>query len=237
MIVTMLKMGLDIVDFHSHILPCADHGSSSLKTSLFQLDQAVRNSVKRIIATPHFYPMDDDVKGFLERRNAAYEMLSPSLGDGMPSVKLGAEVMMCNGLEHLPDLEKLFVNGTNTLLIELPISDFQIEYANSALRIVEQGVDVILAHPERYSVEAVQTMLENGVKLQCNAYTLSKRSKRKAVFPWFADGHVVALGSDIHQYDSSAYKNFAKSISCLGDYAERIKAYTDCIWNMAQTSI
>ena len=233
----MVKTGLDIVDFHSHILPCADHGSSSLETSLFQLNQAMRNSVRRIIATPHFYPMDDDVNGFLERRTVAYETLSPLLDDSMPSVKLGAEVMMCNGLDRLPDLEKLFVNGTNTLLIELPISDFQIEYADTALRIVEQGVDVILAHPDRYSVAAVEYMLESGVKLQCNAYALSKSSKRKIMLPWIASEYVVALGSDIHQCDSSAYKNFAKSISRLGDYAERVKAYTDSVWNAAKTSI
>ena len=49
-------MGLDIVDFHAHVLPCADHGSSSVSTSLSQLSYAKGAGVKRIIATPHFYP-------------------------------------------------------------------------------------------------------------------------------------------------------------------------------------
>ena len=233
----MAKARLDIVDFHSHILPCADHGSSSLDTTLYQLKQAARNSVKRIIATPHFYPMNDDVSGFIERRRVAYETLLPSLGDDTPCVKLGAEVMMCTGLERLPGLERLFVNGTSTLLIELPLSGFQSEYADSALRLVEQGVSVILAHPERYSGYAVEAMLESGVKLQCNAYTLARRSKLKTVIPWLASEHIVALGSDIHQSDSSAYKNFAKAIVRLGDYAERIQTYTDDVWNLAKSSI
>ena len=59
---------MDIVDFHSHILPEADHGSSSVEESLEQLNLALKRCVTRIVATPHFYPNHDSPERFLRRR-------------------------------------------------------------------------------------------------------------------------------------------------------------------------
>ena len=55
-----------IVDFHSHIIPSANHGSSSVETTISQLKLAQKSSVTRIIATPHFYPSHENVDTFIE---------------------------------------------------------------------------------------------------------------------------------------------------------------------------
>ena len=61
-----MKLNKDLVDFHAHILPEADHGSSSLEMSLWQLASAKRYGVTRIIATPHFYPHVHTVESLLK---------------------------------------------------------------------------------------------------------------------------------------------------------------------------
>lgn len=44
------------VDFHSHILPKADHGSESVEMSLMQLYCAEKAGVDTIVATPPLLP-------------------------------------------------------------------------------------------------------------------------------------------------------------------------------------
>ena len=70
-----IKMKMDLVDFHSHILPGADHGSDSIDTTLFQLNSAMACGIDRIIATPHFYPNIHTVEDFLSRRNSSYDCI------------------------------------------------------------------------------------------------------------------------------------------------------------------
>lgn len=227
------RLKLDIVDFHSHILPCADHGSSSVETSLKQLKHASDRGIRRIIATPHFYPMNDSVESFLARRAESYEQLKEHLSEDLPIVILGAEVMMCTGIERLPGLEKLFVNGTRTLLMEFPHVGFQSEYADSVYRLVTEGIDVVIAHPERYDIDGVEAVLDSGARLQCNAHTLAKGRNNKNIRQWISDKQIVAIGSDIHQHDFAAYHSFVKAIASLREYAEYIKEFSDAVWNEA----
>ena len=73
---TMIKTKkIDICDFHAHILPNADHGSSSVQNSVFQLSMAGKCGVSRIVATPHFYPHKESVCDFVKRRNESYKEL------------------------------------------------------------------------------------------------------------------------------------------------------------------
>ena len=225
---------IDVVDFHSHILPTADHGSSSLDVSLSQLKKASAKGITRVIATPHFYPMKDDVDSFLQRRKIAYDLLAGVVSPEMPSIKVGAEVMICNGIDHMPGIEKLFINGTQTILVELPPAEFQPEYATSVYRLASQGVKVVLAHPERYHSEDVAAMLDSGALLQCNASILAKIGKAKKIWPWIAGRHIVAMGSDIHKAKYSVYNDFVKAKAKLDNYLDFIKEQSDAVWNEAK---
>ena len=222
----------DIVDFHSHILPGADHGSASLETSLKQLKLASDAGVTRIIATPHFYPHRHTLDKFLQRREECANALYGASSDALPEVKLGAEVLLCEGLEKFPGLEKLCLSGTNYLLIELPFSDFRHEYCDTIEKIQKSGIKVILAHVDRYSEDNIEQLLEIGVdKLQVNADSLDKLFKPKHILEWARQGFVIALGSDIHGDDAKAYKRFTKAKSVLGDSLVTVRAKSDDIFN------
>ena len=57
-----------VTDFHSHVLPGVDDGSASVEESLAMLRLAAQQGIRRVVATPHFYPRYDDLERFLERR-------------------------------------------------------------------------------------------------------------------------------------------------------------------------
>ena len=224
----------DIVDFHSHILPEADHGSDSVETSLFQVECAVRHGITKIIATPHFYPHQHTVDDFIERRNNAYSRLKGKLCD--VEIKLGAEVLLYPGLENMEGLDKLYVSGTSTLLLELPYTSITDEYYDSVMAMIGRGIDVLLAHAERYPIDCICRMIAIGARLQLNASSiLGFKKNKKTYLGWIKSGRVVAFGSDIHGRDKKAYKKLAKCYEKLNMDADAIIKESNLIWNKAST--
>ena len=226
-------MNMNIIDFHSHILPYADHGSYSEETSLKQLKFAVKAGVDIVVATPHFYPPEHNVKSFVAKQEICYNKLINVRDKNGVDIKVlkGAEVLICQGLENLPDLNMLCIENTNTLLLELPLYEFRTSYAETAGAIIEAGYNVVLAHADRYEPADVEMMIASGVKIQLNADSFSTLFVKKHIIDWINRGLVVALGSDIHMSDGSAYKKFAKAIKKLSSKAKGIMNETQKIVN------
>ena len=225
---------MDVCDFHAHILPNADHGSSSVEESLKQLALAKKFGVTRIIATSHFYPQSDNVQHYLAKRNDAYARLKALAPDGSPEVRLGAEVLLCPNLVNMAGLDELCVNGTKTILIELPFNDFAKEYIDAVEDIIAAGYEVVLAHAECYEVEEVEEFIAIGAKIQLNASALISFFKNPVIEDWKERGLVVAIGSDIHGSDKRAYKRFATARKKLGEYLPYIKSFTDRVWDLSR---
>lgn len=225
---------MNVCDFHAHILPNADHGSSSVSMSLTQLRLAAASGVTRIVATPHFYPHVDSVDKFINRRNSAYSELLSAVPGGAPEIRLGAEVLLCPNMSRLPGIEKLAIYGTRTLLIELPFNDFGREYIHSVEGLIFAGFDVVLAHADRYESNIIEEMLDLGVSLQLNASSISRFFRRRAVTDWLSRGVVSAIGSDIHGEDAYAYKVFKSSLSRAGKALPDIIFRSDKVWNSSQ---
>ena len=227
----MKSVIVNVCDFHSHVLPGADHGSNSVAVTLEQFKLAKKSGVDRVVATPHFYPHRDDLHRFLVRRDGSYERLMSKL-DGSVGVQLrvGAEVLICNNLENLPGLEKLCIGKSKCLLIELPFNDFFEEHIDTVKALCDNGFEVILAHADRYDPLIIELFLKTDVKLQLNASSLCSIFKKKHLYRWIKEGRVVALGSDIHGIDKRAYYKFARATHKLSGYIEEIKKASDELW-------
>ncbi len=205
-------------DFHAHVLPKADHGSSSLEMSLQQLSLAAAAGITTLVATPHFYPQKESGEEFLQRRAAAYALLKEST-DAPIQLRLGAEVHFCVGLDHLEELEEMCVDGTGVLLVELPYS----RLSGEAIRTLQRLRDLpwltpVLAHVDRYDPEQISALFSLGLLGQVNADALCHISGRRRLCRWIDEGHIVALGSDIHG-TSIGYKNYCRAVTYLGDRA------------------
>lgn len=225
---------MDIVDFHSHILPGADHGSSSLDTSLSQLKIAKEFGVNRVIITPHYYPHRENPDNFINRRERAYSHLIRHLDDEYPDVRLGAEVLICDNIEEIPLLEHLCVKGSKVILLELPFTDFSRSFIDSIKCLILQGYKVVLAHADRYCPDDIDSLIAVGAKIQLNADSLVSFFIKKHIKRWLDSGCVCAIGSDIHGTDKKAYKNFNTAMKRLKKYMPNIKKASDDIWNILQ---
>lgn len=207
------------MDAHAHILPCADHGSQSVEMSLRQLSRARAAGVTDIIATPHFYPHRHRLESFLPRRENALRALLPALDGDMPRIHLGAEVLLCDGLERMDRLEALCVQGTRTLLLEMPFSGMGEALLGSMYDIqAKRGLRVLLAHIDRYPRETVLAALETGASAQLNAEGICSLKRGRRCREWLREGVVQAIGSDVHG-DGTQYRAFARAIH---------KPYLDC---------
>jgi len=207
------------VDFHAHILPKCDHGSSSLETSLEQLSLACDNGVDVICATSHFYPDRENVKDFLAKRAHCYGKLSAAVEEGAlaPRILLGAEVLACGGLEKIPELESLCLEGTNILLIEMPFGHWQESLFESMEALsLSKEFRPVLAHADRYDPRNVERVLDMGVPIQLNVESLASVFSKKHLKEWIDRGVVVAFGSDIHGTDVG-YRKWKKARERLKD--------------------
>ena len=200
------------IDFHAHILPRCDHGSDGLETSLQQLKLAREAGVDVICATSHFYGHHSSVESFLEKRRRCYEELTAHAPENGPRVLLGAEVLAFEGIDRLPDLKELRLQGTKVLLLEMPFTRWSEGLLDSVEAISDdEDFQIVLAHVDRYDRKAVEQLFRlNRVKGQVNADNLKQRFGMRHLREWTREGLIVAVGSDIHGTETG-YKDWLTS--------------------------
>ena len=208
-----------IIDFHSHILPACDHGSSGLSTSQKQIELSKNAGVDILCATSHFYPDRENVSEFLARRDRCFAELIECRGgeeaNKSPKILLGAEVLACAGLEKLPNIEALCLEGTNILLVEMPFARWHRElFETIEAMAYRKDVRTVLAHADRYEPCDVEAVLDLEIPVQLNVESLSGLFVKKHLKDWIDRGVVVALGSDMHGTDVG-YRKWEKAKSRL----------------------
>ena len=201
-----------VIDFHSHIVPGADHGCYSTEVFRKQWETIQNSGICGVVATPHFYPHGDSVASFLDRRQAGLEKMKPFLTESSPKVFIGAEVLVCPNLQNIPDFEKLCIEGTNCILLEMPFAAWTSADIAAVRAIAESGFVPLMAHIDRYAVSDVLKLASLDVPMQVNAEALCKLLRHKNPFSFLKQGCVFAIGSDLHGTDGKAYKNFLKAV-------------------------
>ncbi len=209
-----------------------DHGSANTEMALAQLRLMAKNGTTDVVATPHFYPQKEKVERFLEKRERALAKLSPLLEEGMPRVFIGAEVLLCAGMENMKDLHKLCIEGTNLLLLERPFLPLTNELADTVYRIDKLGYTVLLAHIDRYDPRETCSLLFPNVKAQVNTKTLTGFFSRKKIMPFFRDHMVSALGSDLHGTPAD-YNGFPKAKKILKSHYDAVMQESCALLNGA----
>lgn len=196
-----------MVDFHCHCLPGIDDGSRSVEESIKILEMLSGQGINSVVATPHFIANNETVDIFLERRQKSYESLSEKLPDNLPCIRLGAEVEFYEGISNLTGLNKLCIEGTDIILLEMPNVKWTQGVINELYRLVSLGnIQIMLAHIERclflQDWEVADYLLRNDVIMQSNASNfIGFLTKRKAC-KYLKDNIIHVLGSDSHNITS-----------------------------------
>lgn len=195
-----------ISDIHSHILPGIDDGSSSLQESLALLRLEAEQGIRRVAATPHFYPQRDTPEDFLKRRARAETLLREELQKEahLPEISIGAEVYFFTGISQSAILEQLTIGSGRYLLLEMPMAPWSdAMYREMEGIYTNQGITPIIAHVDRY-ISPFRThgiserLAQLPVLVQANASFFLKRSTRSMAIRMLRTGKIHVLGSDCH---------------------------------------
>ena len=200
---------ITICDMHSHILPAMDDGSKDPDMSLQMLRAAAAQGVQKILATPHYYPVES-VSDFLTRRDQAARQLQQAMvasGEQLPEVYLAAEVAYRPGIGYEEELNKLCIGQSEYLLLELPFAPWGPEVLRDIRNITcVKGIIPILAHLERYlriqKKKVLYEVLQQDVLVQMNAEAVLQRRTRRTAMNMLKNGGVQLLGSDCHNMTS-----------------------------------
>ncbi len=198
-----------MIDIHSHCLPGIDDGSKSIEMSLEMLSESHNQGIDAVVATPHFYIKNDTVDSFLRNRNNAYSKLMASIeGKNVPDIYLGAEVFYFNGISKIENLEKLCINESKYLLLEMPFAKWNSRVFQEVEDIIyNRKLTPVIAHLERFvsfqkGTNNIERLLGMRVIPQMNGeHLLGFFSKGKAL-KWLENGTVRLLGSDMHNTES-----------------------------------
>jgi protein-tyrosine phosphatase len=200
---------MSIIDFHSHIIPGIDDGSQNIKMTLEMLEEECEQRVETVIATPHFYAHRKSIEDFLEKRNAALADLRDTLNQEFPQIRTGAEVYYFQGMGKAERLPDLCIEGTNTILVEMPFAQWT-EHIYRDIREIITGrhMNVVLAHIERYPEfqrdhGPWDMIMSLPLTTQINAGSFIKgRRRRKFCIDWIKNRPASVLGSDCHNLDT-----------------------------------
>lgn len=193
-----------VIDFHSHVLPGIDDGSRDIETSVGILQEAFRQGVDCMVATPHFYASRDRVDDFLDRRHGAEAKLNACLTSALPRFVPGAEVAYFEGCSDAERLEELTIGSSRVLLFELPFDVWNAKVIDEVRDLIEnRDFLIIMAHLERYlSIKENQRELKRLLKLpivvQVNAGSLADWKRRAKTLRLLRASPHFVLGSDCH---------------------------------------
>ena len=228
-----------IVDFHSHVLPGVDDGSASVEESVALLQMEADQGIRRVIATPHFYPQTDSPERFLARRHAAESRLKEAMAEqgNLPEIICGAEVYFFHGISDCDALPELTIGKNRYVLVEMPMMPWtQKMYAELEEIHAKRRITPIIAHVDRYlgmfNDHGIPKRLQDlPVLVQANASFFLRSGSRGKALRMLKRDQVHLLGSDCHSVKSrppkldEALKIIEKNLP--NNILERIVQYQD----------
>lgn len=192
-----------MIDFHTHILHGMDDGSNSIEASIRMLEKAYRRGTDVAILSSHCFPKtNDDIIRFIEYRNENYEQLKKAcIGRSVPEMRLAAEVNVCSPIAELEQINKLCIEGTDYMLVEMPRAIWTDWMIDTVYNLTVKGIKPIIAHIDRY-INLPKSRLEalNAINpvYQVNSEVFLTSYGRKIVLEFYKRGMIHILGSDVH---------------------------------------
>lgn len=192
-----------MVDIHCHLLYGVDDGSQSYDESEAMLKAAQNAGIDAIVCTPHCRFSDFDAALVRERYEELTD-LADSFGIGLA---LGYEVYWKKLIELGVDQASTFkFNCDNHFMLEFSSGALPNNWERIVYNIQAQGLDVVIAHPERYSpiqkdIDIAYELKEAGCELQLSANFVEGGmfdKRKKTAIKLLKEDLVDYVASDAH---------------------------------------
>jgi protein-tyrosine phosphatase len=170
-----------MIDLHTHIFPGLDDGARTLEESVQMAAMARKDGIAAMVGTPHFnqgrqrYDSPDIIRDKQEELRAALEEKNIEM-----AIYRGGEVHIGPNLMEKIRLhrEELVINGSSYLFVEFPSDHVFHGVKNLFFEIMSEGLNPIIAHPERNSVflrhpELLCDLVRMGALTQVNSGSIA----------------------------------------------------------------
>ncbi len=228
-----------MIDLHTHTLPDIDDGAKDASVSLKMLSDSYSQGTSVCVATPHIIVHEEsEIDEFLSKRALSVHALKTELNKTplkIPKLFFGAEVLLDNDVSEFKSINKLCIQNTNLMLVELPMRSYSKNYSEWLYSLSVKGIDLILAHIERYPFfDRLHYELEGtNITYQINADTLLSISGRSIAKRLYQSGNRIVVSSDAHgityrkNHMREAYEKIEKRSKDMADdlfnnYAARL---------------
>ncbi len=195
------------LDIHSHILSDIDDGAEDLDVSRTLLQDIHNQGITDIIATPHFYPMFDNLEDFIENRKKCIKNLCEYIKDAPhPNIHLGCEVLYYKGISFASGLENLTLANSRYILLEPDYCLLNRTFLDEILHLKSLGFIPIIAHIERYhkatgAKKFYKFLKQNGILTQVNATSFFSKSYNRILKKLVKEDLIYFIASDTHSLD------------------------------------
>ena len=206
---TFVDIGLT-ADVHSHILPGVDDGSPNPEESVSILTELHRIGVRKALLTPHVsLALFPNTAADLRARFDAFTAALPDELKDM-ELHLASEYMVDEAFAAMDD-RLLWPDGRH-ILIEMSYFERSREIRDTVFNLRMDGLQPVLAHPERYvfyqqqfdrkkGVHELEELFDMGCALQLNVMSLTGAygERSLAIVDWLLDHDMYRfIGTDVH---------------------------------------
>ena len=199
-----------MIDIHNHLLPGIDDGARTIEDSLALARIAAADGITHMVCTPHIQPGTYDNN--LKTISTAFDLFAAAIQEQKIQLQLAmaAEVRICP--EILPMIASgnipMFISsdGSKTMLLEFPHSHIPLGSDKMVRWLREQGIDVLIAHPERNkemmaNIDKLIPFIRLGCKLQITSASVAAKfgdAPRNSAVQLLQRGWVTLLATDAH---------------------------------------
>lgn len=198
-----------MIDFHSHILPNIDDGSTSIGETINLIEEASKVGFTGIISTSHY------IQGYYEfdchERKQLLDIVQSKMQINNSlnlELYLGSEIYFSSEIiDLIKDKKASTINNTRYLLFELPMNTKPLFVKELVYELIQNGYRPIIAHPERYSyvqdeIKYVRELANLGTLFQANygsVLGMYGNDAKKTLKKLLKDDLISFLGSDVHR--------------------------------------
>ena len=192
------------IDLHTHALFGMDDGAKDSTVSFAMLESAYAQGVDTVVLSPHCVLRDEGcIEEFIVKRQKQYELLlneSTLCNRKIPELLLGAEVYLDNDISKLEGVERLCIQGTNIMLVELPEGKVSRRLVEWIYKLTLLDIHPLLAHIERYSIskEIFAEFIDLDIDYQINANIFCSLKGRRNLKKILKTTKRICISSDMH---------------------------------------
>jgi len=194
------------IDIHNHLLPGVDDGAPKMSLTLAGLRAAVKEKVSAVCFTPHIWP--GKYPNQPQKLRDVFRQVREAAADIPLELHLGSEVY------YGPDLNDHFRQGCyitvgdkgRYLLVELPVAVKPQGVSSGLYKLMLQGVEPVIVHPERYQYvqkapEVLFEFAQSQIPMQVTTQSITGAhgpAARKAAIKLLDMGMISFIASDAH---------------------------------------